>query len=85
MSRSAWEAIFMLAVLKIPMIYLGSVVWYAVRAEPRPETGPDELGVLAPLDPCGWEDWKRSRPRHPLSRGPLRPLPRRTARRATVS
>jgi hypothetical protein len=35
MSRSAWEAIFMLAVLKIPMIYLGSVVWYAVRAENR--------------------------------------------------
>ena len=34
----------MLAVLKIPMIYLGAVVWYAIRAEPRPETGPDELG-----------------------------------------
>jgi hypothetical protein len=85
MSRSAWEAIFMLAVLKIPMIYLGGVVWYAVRAEPRPETGSDEVGVLAPLDPCGWEDWKRSRPRPPASRGPLRPLPRRPARRATVS
>ena len=74
----------MLAVLKIPMIYLGAVVWYAVRAEPRPETGPDEVGVLAPLDPCGWEDWKRTR-RRPSLRGPLRPLPRRTARRATAS
>ena len=75
----------MLAVLKIPMIYLGAVVWYAVRAEPRPETGPDEVGVLAPLDPCGWEDWKRTRRRRPSLRGPLRPLPRRTARRATAS
>lgn len=75
----------MLAVLKIPMIYLGAVVWYAVRAEPRPETGPDEVGMLAPLDPCGWDDWKRARRRRPSLHGPLRPLPRRTARRATAS
>ena len=84
MSRSAWEAIFMLVVLKIPMIYLGAVVWYAVRAEPRPQPGPDDVGVLAPLDPCGWEDWKRSRRRRPRG-GPLRPMPRRAVRRVAVS
>ena len=34
MTVSVWEAIFMLVVLKIPLIYLGTVVWWAVRAEP---------------------------------------------------
>ena len=38
-SDSVWEAIFMLVVLKIPMIYLSVVVWYAVRAEPEPAAG----------------------------------------------
>ena len=85
MSRSAWEAIFMLVVLKIPMVYLGVVVWYAVRAEPRASSESDEAGVLAPLEPCGWDDWKRRRPRRPGgARGPLRPSPRRNVRRATA-
>jgi hypothetical protein len=83
-SRSVWEAIFMLVVLKIPMVYLGIVVWWAVRAEPQAGTGPDEVGVLAPLVPCGWDDWKRRRPR-PLPRPPLRPAPRQVARRAQVA
>jgi hypothetical protein len=69
MSVSVWEAVFMLLVLKIPMVYLGVVVWWAVRAEPE-TTGGDEVAVLAPLVPCGWEDWKRRRP----SRGGRRPI-----------
>ena len=85
MSRSVWEAIFMLVVLKIPMVYLGGVVWYAVRAEPRGASGTEEVGGLAPLTPCGWDDWKRRRTRRPGARGPLRPSPRRNMRRATVS
>jgi hypothetical protein len=69
---SAWEAIFMLVILKIPLIYLGAVVWWAVRAEPEPAGGGDEIGVLAPLtSPCGWNDWQRRRPRRSASR-PLR-------------
>ena len=75
----------MLVVLKIPMVYLGGVVWYAVRAEPGASSGPDEVGVLAPLAPCGWDDWKKRRPRSPAARGPLRPSPRRNVRRAAVS
>ena len=79
MSRTVWEAIFMLLVLKIPVIYLASVVWYAVRAEPDSAgASGDEAGVLAPLSPCPWDDWKRRRPtpyrygpRHP-TRPPLR-------------
>ena len=32
-----WEAIFLLLVLKIPLVYLCLVVWWAIRAEPRGE------------------------------------------------
>jgi hypothetical protein len=75
MSVSVWEAVFMLLVLKIPMIYLGAVVWWAVRAEPHAATGGDEVGVLTPLVPCGWEDWKRRRSSRPRGgRHPIRPL-----------
>ena len=34
-----WEAIFLLAVLKIPVIYVCCVAWWAIRAEPRPYDG----------------------------------------------
>jgi hypothetical protein len=76
---SVSEAIFMLVVLKIPMIYLAIVVWWAVRAEPEVSDGRDEVGVLAPLTPCGWDDWKRSRPQRPR-RGPARSARVRVAR-----
>jgi hypothetical protein len=75
-SVSAWEAIFMLVVLKIPMIYLAAVVWWAVRAEPQVAGGGEEVGVLAPLHPCGWNDWKCRRPRRP-GRGPVNARRRR--------
>jgi hypothetical protein len=70
-----WEAIFMLLVLKIPIFYLCGVVWYAVHAEPLPpaEDPGDEADVLAPLTPCGWDEWKRSR-RVPYGRRPRRPV-----------
>jgi hypothetical protein len=41
-----WEAVFMLLVLKIPIVYLAAVVWWAIRAEPRPE----EPATLVPAD-----------------------------------
>ena len=69
---SAWEAIFMLLVLKIPMIYLAIVVWWAVRAEPEIADGGDDVGVLTPVAPCGWTDWQRRRARRP-GRVPARP------------
>ena len=55
----------MLVVLKIPMVYLGGVVWYAVRADLGGTSGSEDVGVLAPLTPCGWDDWKRRRTRRP--------------------
>src|SRR5262245_22231213 len=53
---SVWEAIFMLVVLKIPMVYLGAVVWWAIRAEPRAGDGADGgdgAPAFVPLTPCG--------------------------------
>jgi hypothetical protein len=72
-SVSVWEAIFMLVVLKIPVVYLGAVVWWAIRAEPIPEDGGDETHAQVPLTPCGWDEWRRRRsPRAPVRR-PHRP------------
>jgi hypothetical protein len=64
----------MLVVLKISIVYLCLVVWWAVRSEPRPEYGPDAGDALVPLVPCGWDEFRRRRAR--LSRRPLRPAPR---------
>jgi hypothetical protein len=84
MSVSVWEAIFMLVILKIPMVYLGIVVWWAVRAEPHATGGGEEIGVLTPLVPCGWNDWKRRRP-YRGSRRPIRPSATRSRSRSRVA
>ena len=48
---SVWEAIFMLVVLKIPIVYLVVVVWWAVRRRARAwRTAVTRRRVLAPLD-----------------------------------
>ena len=78
---SAWEAIFMLVILKIPLIYLAVVVWWAIRAEPTPEDGTESVGALVPLAPCGWDEWRRRRYSARFSRRPIRP-PGRPLRRA---
>ena len=38
----------MLVILKIPVAYLGTVVWYAVRAVPRPPEGAIVPAALRP-------------------------------------
>ena len=58
---AAWEAIFLLLVLKIPLIYLCAVVWWAIRAEPVPDGGSGDGGEPVSLTPCGWDDWKHGR------------------------
>ena len=64
MSSGAWELVFMLLILKIPMVYLALVVWYAIRAEPEPGVDPNETSV--------WHPWRKPK-------GP-RPLPRQRSR-----
>jgi hypothetical protein len=63
------EIIFLMLVLKLPILYLVGVVWWAVRAEPPPPE-PALLPVASenepPLSP------RRFRPRAPLRGGPER-------------
>jgi hypothetical protein len=69
MSAGAWELVFMMLVLKLPIAYLIGVVWWAVRAEPDPY----EPAALIPaepepepLRPCTWNAHRR----RPQPRGP---------------
>ena len=40
-----WEIVFMLVILKIPIVYLCWVVWWAVKSKPIPE----EPAALQPV------------------------------------
>jgi hypothetical protein len=81
LSASAWEAIFLLVVLKIPMVYLAIVVWWAIRAEPLPGDGGEPVRSFVPLTPCDWNDRRRRRTGRPLAtRRPVGPRGRPTPR-----
>jgi hypothetical protein len=77
-----WELIFMMVILKIPIAYLCLVVYWAVKAEPKP---PEPVRAVSqaggPPDPrAPWSPHsRRPRPRRGPERGPVR------ASRATVS
>ena len=62
----------MLVILKIPVVYLCWVVWWAVRAEPEPLEGAGRLVSPLPREPeCGWrrQRLERSRRGRPNPRG----------------
>jgi hypothetical protein len=65
-----WELIWMLVILKIPVIYLCLVVWWAIRSEPKPL---EPALIRAPTTPNPRPGWRPSRsgPRAPRpDRGP---------------
>ena len=64
--HSVLELVFLMVILKIPIIYLCFVVYYAVKATPEPEAG---ASITAELG--GPEDGPERRRRR------TRPLPRR--------
>ena len=72
-----WEALFLLVILKIPVVYLCVVVWWAIRAEPTIE--PPTASAPVPVtdtpspDPVRWTP--RPAGRRPVSTGrsPRRP------------
>jgi hypothetical protein len=67
-----WEFVFMMVILKIPIAYLGCVVYWAVKAEPKP---PEPAVVHAGLpEPEPREPWR------PRGRAP-RPGPHGAPRR----
>ena len=61
----------MLVILKIPVVYLCAVVWWAIRAEPQPLEGAGMLAPVAPSPVAGAPqcDWSARRA-HVLRRGP---------------
>lgn len=61
-----WEFVFMMVILKIPIVYLCLVVYWAVKAEPKPPE-PEQL-LVEPLDLDPRPPWRRQ-PRVPR-RGP---------------
>lgn len=78
-----WELVFMMLILKIPVVYLCVVVWYAIRAEPEPAQG--EGGLAGEPEPSPWQPWRFwKRPDGPRPRrgGPHGSPPRGYARAA---
>jgi hypothetical protein len=66
-----WEVLFMLVILKIPVVYLCAVVWYAIKAEPDPATGdggPADRSEPTPWTP--WRYWRRPDGARPRRGGP---------------
>ena len=84
MSKGWWELIFLMFLMKLPIAYLVGVVWWAVRAEPRPEEGAAKLAALDPDPPPRFFTRFRSRPRNPRS-GPHGSPDRRPQRVAAAS
>ena len=81
-----WETIFLLVILKIPVVYLACVVWWAVRAEPAPPEPLEPAVVPAPDEPDPRPGWKfLRRPSRRTGPGP-RPhgAPRRRVARAPL-
>jgi hypothetical protein len=80
-----WELIFLMVIMKIPIVYLCWVVWWAIKAEPRGEEGAALYAVPEGDSPTPGARWqfrrtRRPRPNRPHG-GPTRVQPR-TARAA---
>jgi hypothetical protein len=63
MSGEAWGFVFLMLALKIPIVYLGVVVWYAIKAEPDPNVDEQE-------DFSMWRPWRRPESPRPRRGGP---------------
>jgi len=76
-----WELIWLMLIMKIPILYLCWVVYWAIKSEPRPDQPALLPAVTDESDPPPW----RPRP-HPRRPGPHGRPGRRYARtrRTTV-
>ena len=68
----------MMVILKLPVIYLAAVVYWAVKAEPKPYEG----ALLRVADDPGPQRWQ---PRRPRRLGPHGSPTRREARHTGAS
>ena len=71
-----------MVILKIPIVYLCWVIWWAIKAEPRPEEGAAIQAVVGQVDPRGGTRRRRRQPRRPSPRGGPSRTYARTARAA---
>ena len=72
--HGVWELVFLMVILKIPILYLCAVVYYAIKAKPLPGEG---AGVTAQLGPDAEPGQRRSRRFKPRPHGgPVRTYPR---------
>jgi hypothetical protein len=72
---SIWELVFLMVILKIPIAYLCAVVYFAIKAEPKPEAGAGITAKVGPDDAGG--GGRRRLPRVPRPHGsPARRYPR---------
>jgi hypothetical protein len=63
-----WEFVFLMLILKIPIVYLCCVVYWAIKSEPRP---PEFAALPARVEPEPRPPWTRpERRRRPLRHGP---------------
>jgi hypothetical protein len=73
-----WLGIVFLLILKIPILYVCWVVWWAIKAEP--EVGTE--GGTEGLDGINWKPWRRPPGASPRRGGPHDRQARRAARAA---
>jgi hypothetical protein len=62
-----WELIWLMVIMKIPILYLCWVVYWAVKAEPRPEEPATLAAASDDGPPTVWRT--RRRPRRPGPHG----------------
>ena len=80
-----WEMVFMLLVLKIPIVYLCAVVWYAIKAEPSPpdlDTAAVVPDTPPPNGPSRHRRSRRPRPGRPHAPGRASRAPQKGGMRA---
>lgn len=72
---SVWEIVFLMVILKIPIVYLCTVIYYAVKAEPRRGRGGSAAVRVEPDSPSSGSGRFGRRPRRRPPRphgGPVR-------------
>ena len=75
-----------MVIMKIPILYLCWVVWWAIKAEPRDDESAAVTVALpdSPEPSLGWTSRRRRRPRPARPHGGPTRVYRRTARAALV-
>jgi len=67
MSGEWWGFLFLMLVLKVPIVYLAGVVWYACKSPDPPEPARMLVEAPEPSPECPWRVRRRDlgRPRRP--------------------